>query len=252
MTISPQWAEYIPSTPVDESVDAAPGRAPTAYSTVWTHVSAPDADADTSSGRWGVDDSGAARDGGYRPQNVAVADYGHPNAAVADYGAMSADVAGYGPDSDEPDPLQEPTGSLADDEFDNESSRVGEYTAMAGIPGRGVCLLTIAAAGGCALVDVALTRGITLFFDLCFVTICLVAAMSVRRRDLFTTGVMPPLIFAAVVGVVAALSPGTFVAFGGASKAFMTGLAQHAPGLVAGYAVALLTVGSRISASRGR
>jgi hypothetical protein len=108
------------------------------------------------------------------------------------------------------------------------------------------------AAGGCAVLDLALTRGITLFFDLCFVTICLVAAMSVRRRDLFTTGVMPPLIFAAVVGVVAALSPGTFVAFGGASKAFMTGLAQHAPGLVAGYAVALLTVGSRVSASRGR
>jgi hypothetical protein len=252
MTISPQWAEYIPSTPVDESVDAAPGRAPTAYSTVWTHVSVPDEAADTNPSRSGVDDSEAARNADYEPQNTVAAGYGHRDAAVADYGALSADVAGYGPDSDDADPYREPTGSLADDGFDNEPSRVGEYTTMPGIPGRGVCLLTIVAAGGCAVLDLALTRGITLFFDLCFVTICLVAAMSVRRRDLFTTGVMPPLIFAAVVGVVAALSPGTFVAFGGASKAFMTGLAQHAPGLVSGYAVALLTVGSRVSASRGR
>jgi hypothetical protein len=252
MTISPQWAEYIPSTPVDESVDAAPGRAPTAYSTVWTQVSVPDEAADTYPSRSGVDESDAARNGDYEPQNTVAAGYGHRDAAVADYGARSADVEGYGPDSDDADPYQEPRESLADDEFDKEPSRVGEYTTMPGIPGRGVCLLTIVAAGGCAVLDLALTRGITLFFDLCFVTICLVAAMSVRRRDLFTTGVMPPLIFAAVVGVVAALSPDTFVAFGGASKAFMTGLAQHAPGLVAGYAVALLTVGSRVSASRGR
>jgi hypothetical protein len=231
MTISPQWAEYIPSTPVDESVDAASGRAPTAYSTVWTHVSVPDEEAESYPGASGGD-SEAARVTDHGPQNA--------DAAATDYGAESA--ARY------PDPV----GSVTDDGYDAEPSRVGEYAAMPGIPGRGVCLLTIVAAGGCAVVDLALTRGITLFFDLCFVTICLVAAMAVRRRDLFTTGVMPPLIFAAVVGVVAALSPGTFVAFGGASKAFMTGLAQHAPGLVAGYAVALLTVGSRVSTSRGR
>jgi hypothetical protein len=251
MTISPQWAEYTPSTPVDESVDAAPGRAQTAYSTVWTHVSVPDEHADTHSVRSAADDSAVAG-ADHGQQDAAYADYGHRNAAVADYGALRADVAVSGPDTVEADPYPEPTGSVADDEYDNEPSRVGEYTAMPGIPGRGVCLLTILAAGGCALADLALTRGITLFFDLCFVTICLVAAMSVRRRDLFTTGVMPPLIFAAVVGVVAALSPGTFVAFGGASKAFMAGLAQHAPGLVAGYAVALLTVGGRVSASRRR
>jgi hypothetical protein len=245
MTISPQWAEYTPSTPVDESVDAASGRAQTAYSTVWTHVSVPDEDVEAYSSRSGVDDS----DAGYGERNAAGADYGERSVAVADHGALGADVAGHRPDAD---PYQEAMGSLADDEYDAEPSMVGEYTAMPGIPGRGVCLLTIVAVGGCALADLALTRGISLFFDLCFVTICLVAAMSVRRRDLFTTGVMPPLVFAAVIGVVAALSPGTFVAFGGASKAFMTGLAQHAPGLVAGYAVALLTVGSRVSASRGR
>jgi hypothetical protein len=231
MTISPQWAEYIPSTPVDESVDAASGRAPTAYSTVWTHVSVPDEEAESYPGASGGANE-AARVTDHGPQNA--------DAAATDYGAESADR------------YHDTVGSVTDDGYDAEPSRVGEYTAMPGIPGRGVCLLTIVAAGGCAVVDLALTRGITLFFDLCFVTICLVAAMAVRRRDLFTTGVMPPLIFAAVVGVVAALSPGTFVAFGGASKAFMTGLAQHAPGLVAGYAVALLTVGSRVSTSRGR
>jgi hypothetical protein len=243
MTISPQWAEYIPSTPVDESVDAASGRAPTAYSTVWTHVSVPDEEAESYPGASGGANE-AARVTDHGPQNA--------DAAATDYGAESAGVGAHARDAADPDRYHDTVGSVTDDGYDAEPSRVGEYAAMPGIPGRGVCLLTIVAAGGCAVIDLALTRGITLFFDLCFVTICLVAAMAVRRRDLFTTGVMPPLIFAAVVGVVAALSPGTFVAFGGASKAFMTGLAQHAPGLVAGYAVALLTVGSRVSTSRGR
>jgi hypothetical protein len=50
-----------------------------------------------------------------------------------------------------------------------------------------------------AALNVALRRGFTLFFDLCFVAVCLVAAMAVSQRDLFTTGVLPPLLLSAVI-----------------------------------------------------
>jgi uncharacterized protein DUF6542 len=214
MTTSSPWAEFTPSTSTDAELELESSDA--AYSTVWTHVSAP--------GERFDEDIPYSLDG-----------------AAAELGGRDG-AAGY------------PHGAtqLHPEAPDTEPSRVGEYTAMPGIPGRGVCLLTLVTLGGCAAVDLALARGITMFFDLCFVTVCLVAAMSVRRRDLFTTGVLPPLVFAAVVGAVAVLSPSTFVQFGGAFKAFMTGLAAHAPGLVAGYAVALVTVGSRVGASRAR
>ncbi|MEP6664914.1 MAG: DUF6542 domain-containing protein [Nocardioidaceae bacterium] len=127
---------------------------------------------------------------------------------------------------------------------------VTEYTSMPGMPGRGVSLLTTLSAGGCAALDFALTGSLTIFFDLCFVVVCLVAAMAVRRHDIFTTGVLPPLVFAAVIAAVAIRAPSTFVATGALSKVFLTGLTEHAGALVAGYGVALLTVGGRVSAHR--
>ncbi len=123
-------------------------------------------------------------------------------------------------------------------------------TAAAGMPGRGVTVVSLVAVGLCAGVDVLLTGEITMFFDLCFVVVCLVSTMAVRRRDLFTTGVLPPLLFAVVVASVAFVDPEVFVQVGGAFKAFMSGLAQHASGLITGYAVGLLTVGCRVGAQR--
>jgi Domain of unknown function (DUF6542) len=214
MTTSSPWAEYTPSSSSTEA-ELEDAMSDAAYSTVWTHVS-------------------AAAD----PFDEDFQD---------SFDTVASDPGG-GDEADYPPGATR----LHVEATDTEPSSVGEYVAMPGVPGRGVCLLTLVALGGCAAADLALARGITMFFDLCFVTVCLVASMSVRRRDLFTTGVLPPLVFAAVVGAVAVLSPGTFVQFGGAFKAFMTGLAEHAPGLVAGYAVALVTVGSRVGASRAR
>jgi hypothetical protein len=91
---------------------------------------------------------------------------------------------------------------------------------------------------------------LTMFFDLCFVTACLIGAMAIRRSDLFTAGVLAPLAFAAVVLVVAVAVDGAFVASGSLSKAFFTGLAAHAGALVAGYGVALAVVGGRVAAAR--
>ncbi len=132
------------------------------------------------------------------------------------------------------------------------ADRGTEYVTTPGIPGRGVVLLTAMAAGGCAALDFALTGGLTIFFDLCFVVICLVAAMAVRRHDVFAAGVLPPLVFAGVIATIALLRPTVFIADGDLSKVFLTGLAAHADALVAGYAVALLTVGGRVASSRKR
>jgi hypothetical protein len=131
----------------------------------------------------------------------------------------------------------------------------GDYdeSAAEGLTGRALIMVTAFAAGGCAALDLALTAGrVTFFFDLCFVVICLVGTMAVRRADLFTAGVLPPLMFAAVIAVVAVAAPHAFESAPGVNKVFLSGLASHAPGLVGGYAVALLAVAARMASSPGR
>lgn len=120
-----------------------------------------------------------------------------------------------------------------------------------GLPSRGLVALSAAAAAACVVLDLWLTSGrLTFFFDLSFVVVCLVAAMSVRPSDLFTAGVLPPLLFAGVIAVVSLAAPAAFQPAVGVDKVFLTGLATHAFGLVAGYAVALLTLAARAAAPR--
>ena len=121
-----------------------------------------------------------------------------------------------------------------------------------GLSGRGVVAVSAASAASCAGLDLVLTDGrLTFFFDLCFVVICLVAAMAVRRSDLFTAGVLPPLLFAAMIAVLSVVAPHAFHSAPGANKVFLTGLADHAPGLVLGYTAALTAVGARLVAPGG-
>jgi hypothetical protein len=125
-------------------------------------------------------------------------------------------------------------------------------SATDGLTSRALVLGTSVAVGGCALLDLALTAGrMTFFFDLCFVVICLLGTMAVRRADLFTAGVLPPLMFAAVIAVVAIVAPHAFESAPGVNKVFLSGLASHAFGLIGGYAVALLAVAARLAASAG-
>jgi len=127
--------------------------------------------------------------------------------------------------------------------------RAPQY-ASDGLSGRGLIVSTALAAGSCAVLDLLLTAGrMTFFFDLCFVVICLVATMAVRREDLFTAGVLPPLLFAAVIAAVAIGVPHAFESAPGVNKVFLSGLASHATGLVGGYGVALFAVAARMIAS---
>ncbi|MGI8434372.1 MAG: DUF6542 domain-containing protein [Nocardioidaceae bacterium] len=126
------------------------------------------------------------------------------------------------------------------------------YAVATGVPGRGTIVLALLAAALIALADVALTSALTFFFDLWFVVICLVASMAVSRRDLFTAGVLPPLLLGAVMAVIAVAQPEALAGTGAVSQAFFGGLAAHAGALVAGYAIALVVTAARMSAPRLR
>jgi hypothetical protein len=125
-----------------------------------------------------------------------------------------------------------------------------EYEAEAVVPARGVIAVTLGATAAVAALDIALVSQLSFFFDVCFVVVGLVAAMAVRRQDLFTAAVLPPLAFAAVIGAVAVLSPEAILPDASLSKVFMVGLITHADGLVGGYGAALLTVAARAIARR--
>lgn len=140
------------------------------------------------------------------------------------------------------DALEEPTGSHA--------ISSAEYSATAGTPGRGVIVSAALGTAAAAVLDLALVGRLSFFFDLCFVVVCLVAAMAVRSRDLFTAAVLPPLAYAGVIGGVALFWPDAIVADGTFSQTFFAGLAAHAGGLVGGYGAALVTVGARVYARR--
>lgn len=107
-------------------------------------------------------------------------------------------------------------------------------------PGRQVVTLSAIATVSVAGLDLALTDELTLFFDLTFVVLCLAAALSVRPRDFFVVGVLPPLLMLGTVTLVALVARGAVAeAVDGPVQAVVSGLAHHAGALVAGYALTL-------------
>ena len=128
--------------------------------------------------------------------------------------------------------------------------RATVYASLPGMPGRGVIVVTSVATAATAILDFALTGGLSYFFDLTFVVICLVAAMAVRGHDLFTTGVLPPIAFGLTIAVIAVVAPATFASGAGVGQVFLTGLTAHAGALVFGYGTALLTVAARAAHHR--
>ena len=97
-----------------------------------------------------------------------------------------------------------------------------------------------------AAVEVLLVGHLRLFFDLCFVVVCLGAALMVRPRDFFTVGVLPPLLMFGTMVIVALNGPEVIAAaHDGVVQAVITGLAHHSLALFAGYAVCLVTLLAR-------
>jgi hypothetical protein len=118
-------------------------------------------------------------------------------------------------------------------------------------PGRLVVTLSMLTALALAGLDLLLTGRLSLFFDLSFVVLCLVAALAVRPRDFFVVGVLPPILMLVTVTLLAGVAR-TAVAeeVDGLAQAVVSGLAHHAGALVAGYALALVVLALRQVALR--
>jgi hypothetical protein len=113
-------------------------------------------------------------------------------------------------------------------------------------PGRQVVALGLALALTAAVLDVLLTGSVTWVFDLCFVALCVALAILVAPRDMFTVGVLPPLI---MLGVFVLVSLADVDALGhhddGAAQAVVSGLAHHSLALCLGYGLCLALLAQR-------
>jgi hypothetical protein len=107
--------------------------------------------------------------------------------------------------------------------------------------------LTLTAATG----EIALGGHLRLFFDVCFVAICVAAALMVRPRDFFTVGVLPPLLMLGTM-VLVALNGTRVIAHRHDSvvQAVVSGLAHHSVALFIGYAACLVVLVLRRSPGR--
>lgn len=95
------------------------------------------------------------------------------------------------------------------------------------------------------------TDDLTVAFDALFVLICAGAALAVRPRDFFVVGVLPPLLMAGTVLVLALVARGAVAdPRDGVVQATVSGLAHHAGALVLGYALALVVLALRQVALR--
>ncbi len=113
-------------------------------------------------------------------------------------------------------------------------------------PGRQVVVLGVAAALSALALDLALGGDVGMFFDLCFVALCLALALAVRPTDFFTVGVLPPLLMVGVLVLLEIARPGVLGhPRDGAVQSVVTGLADHSGALVAGYLLTLLTLAVR-------
>ena len=113
-------------------------------------------------------------------------------------------------------------------------------------PGRQVVALGLALALTAAVVDVLLTGSVTWLFDACFVLLCIALALLVAPRDLFTVGVLPPLIMLSVF-VLVALADAEALGHrdDGAAQAVVSGLAHHSLALCLGYGLCLVLLAQR-------
>jgi hypothetical protein len=113
-------------------------------------------------------------------------------------------------------------------------------------PGRQVVALGAALALTAVVIDVALVGRVSIFFDLCFVTMCVGLALAVRPMDFFTVGVLPPLIMVGVFALLGLTRPAVIADPGdGVIQAVISGLSHHSGGLVAGYVLCLACLETR-------
>jgi hypothetical protein len=103
-----------------------------------------------------------------------------------------------------------------------------------------VAVLGVALALTSAVLDLWLFDSLTLFFDICFVLLCVAMALLVRPRDFFTVGVLPPLLMVVVFTLLGGTRAEVVADAGdGVVQAVVAGLGHHAGALVTGYLLCL-------------
>jgi hypothetical protein len=113
-------------------------------------------------------------------------------------------------------------------------------------PGRQVVALGLALALTSVVIDRAVFGQVGLFFDICFVLICLAMALAVRQVDFFTVGVLPPLLMGTVFTLLGATRPDLIAdRSDGVIQAVISGLGHHAGALVTGYVLCLAILAIR-------
>ena len=107
-------------------------------------------------------------------------------------------------------------------------------------PGRQVVSLGVAVTLTAVSIDVLLVGQLTIFFDLCFMVLCLGLAALVRRRDFYMIALLPPMLMTAVFAFVALVARDA-VADPADSllQAVVSGVATHGIALFIGYALCL-------------
>ncbi|MDP2772497.1 MAG: hypothetical protein Q8O61_02990 [Nocardioides sp.] len=107
-------------------------------------------------------------------------------------------------------------------------------------PGRELVALGSAAALTAVVLDLLMGGRIGLFFDLCFVLLCVGLALAVRPTDFFTIGVLPPLLMVGAFVLLGISRPSVLGnADDGTVQAVIIGLSEHSVALVVGYLLCL-------------
>ncbi len=112
--------------------------------------------------------------------------------------------------------------------------------------GSRVTRLAVVAALAVLALNLAISRQLTVVFDVGFVLVCLGAALAVHPRDFFHVGVLPPLLLLGLISLVAVVHTGWVAEAGdGFVQAVVSGLAHRATGLLAAYLLALAVLAIR-------
>jgi hypothetical protein len=126
-------------------------------------------------------------------------------------------------------------------------TRAGAFSQVGQEPGPQVVSLGVALTLTAVAVDVLLVGSLTLFFDLCFVALCLGLAALVRRQDFYLVALLPPVLMVAVFGFVALVARDAVAdPRDSVLQAIVSGVATHGIALFAGYAVCLGWLGWRL------
>jgi len=87
---------------------------------------------------------------------------------------------------------------------------------------------------------------LSLFFDLCFITLCLGLAVRVAGEALFVMSLLPPFLMLGVFALLGAVAPEMIAEpDDGLVQSLVSGLAHHSTALLVGYGLALVTLAAR-------